>query len=153
MGQEQRVQNAIETLSEADGLMVGGGRGFKLNPQGGVGSSDDFRDKDGSAISADPASKTLVSGDVEEVVLEDTFRGRSTLNGTGDDTTGKLVSEDEHVVVPIIIKPDTVEVHCNDVPRVVSITRKVKGTSGPSGHFGSRADIAKTDVLRHIGSQ
>jgi len=147
------VQNAIETLSKADGLMVGGSRGLKLNPQGGVSGSDNLRDKDGPAISADPASKTLVSSDVEEVVLEDTLRRRSTLHGTGDDTTGKLVGEDEHVVVPIVIKPDTVEVHCNNIPRMVSITRKVESTGGSPGYFRSCTDIAKADVFSHISSQ
>ena len=133
VGKKKRVENLIEPLSESNSLMMGGGGSLEADTQGGVGSSNNVRDEDGSSVGADAAGEALIAGDEVEVEIEDLLRGWGSLNRRGDDTTGELVGEDEDVVIPIINEADTVKIHSDDIPGVVTVARQVEGAGGLRG--------------------
>tara|TARA_B100000683_G_scaffold264833_1_gene294950 strand:- start:216 stop:1178 length:963 start_codon:yes stop_codon:yes gene_type:complete len=149
-GHQKRAQGSVETLSEANGLMVGRGGSFHADTHGVPGDTDKLGDKDATMVGTDAAAISLVPRDVAEVVLEDSRRGGSALDRHNHHTAAKLVSEDEHMVIPVVVVPYIVEVHRHDLPRVVAITREVELPSGHTIHLGAGTRIALPHVVVNI---
>ena len=146
MGEKEVMKHSVKALSEADGLVMLGSAHFHMDGKGGPSLLDDFGDEDRPVVGANAARVAMVTGNIEAVKVKDFTRGWGSSSGYAGNGTTELVRENEYVVETVIGVADVVQVHRNNIPCMVTISRKVKGANASAANLAASTDTAVTRV-------
>lgn len=124
---EKKVaKGGVEAFSETNGLVVGGCRRLQSSTDRRPCGLDDLRDEDATTVGPNAAGVTIVTGDAEEVDLEDYKGDGGTLARFDYHTSRKLVRENKGVIVTVIVIADGVEIDSDYVPRMIAVARQME---------------------------